>query len=138
MCNLQFSCLKGWCIRIVVIGHCGGSYLWILCVCFLCDCWYHMFLFILCRWDVVVNGIFLKAPPPRLVCRKYIIRGDKNRKQDILLCCQAIFLPLSFHRRSRLRQPFLLDTTSAPGLHKKGTEQEADSPFLPSNLFLKK
>lgn len=51
----------------------------------------------------------LKSPLPASYCRKYIISGDKHRKQDVLSCCEAIFLTLSFHHKTRRRQPLLLN-----------------------------
>ena len=87
------------------------------------------------RWDLLAGPralLSLKVPPPPAASRKYIISGDKHRKPDMLSCCAAIFLPLSFHHKSKLRQPLCSCTTkSAIGRHQRGNRQEADSPFSP-------
>lgn len=164
ICNLESGCFKGRWISIMIIGHCGGWHESVLVPkkknsAAICESQHWFFPYAppslpyvtlcLCsfeRWDLLLRPralLFLKVPPPPASCRKYIISGDKHRKQDVLSCCEAIFLPLSFHHKSRLCQPLLLNNYvsywTAPEKQRAGSQLSIFTPWsqktTSSNLF---
>lgn len=120
----------------MIIGHCGWGHVLIpnikrvLCSCYpwissdfisfrnthmwsivVTKC-HPLFMFFV-RRDLLFGHwavLFLKSLH-LLAYRKHIISGDKHRKQDVLPCCEAIFLPFSIKSLGCEQLCQLLDRT---------------------------